>query len=337
MLEKPDLDDATLISCLADAYGLSINDVSFLPLGADVNTAVYRAVTTDDVAYFVKLRRGAFDSASVLVPHILRARGISHVIAPIPTRSGDLWTSSREFTVILYPFIAGESGFDRPLTDEQWVAFGDALNRMHSIHLPEEITAKLPRESFDARWRESVRAFQERVEHETFDDPAAAGLANLLRAKRDTVSHIVNRAEELGDELSKRPLDMVLCHGDIHAGNVLIDDHTMYIVDWDTLTIAPKERDLMFIGAGIGLVWNSPREEELFYRRYGRTDIDTHALAYYRYERIVQDIAEFSEELLLTDEGGADRAQSMHYFASQFQPGSVVEMAYRSDPLAGQR
>ena len=100
----------------------------------------------------------------------------------------------------------------------------------------------------------------------------------------------------------------MLCHSDIHAGNVLIDgNNTIYIVDWDEPIMAPKERDLMFIGGGVGNVWNKPHEEKLFYKGYGKTEVDSTILAYYRHERIVEDIALYSQELLLTTARGKDR------------------------------
>jgi len=42
MLTKPDLKDEKIIACLHDNYGLDVAEISFLPLGADFNTAVYR-------------------------------------------------------------------------------------------------------------------------------------------------------------------------------------------------------------------------------------------------------------------------------------------------------
>lgn len=54
-------------------------------------------------------------------------------------------------------------------------------------------------------------------------------------------------------------------------------------------------------------------------------------MAYYRYERIVEDIAAFCEQLLLSEGGGADREQSLRYFVSSFLPTHVVDIAYRSD------
>ena len=54
-------------------------------------------------------------------------------------------------------------------------------------------------------------------------------------------------------------------------------------------------------------------------------------MAYYRYERIVEDIAVYCEQLFLSDEGGEDREQSLRYLASNFLPNNTIEIAYNSD------
>jgi spectinomycin phosphotransferase len=56
MLEKPDLQDDRIITCLNDEFGLHVAQLAFLPLGADRNTAVYRGLAEDGTPYFVKLR-----------------------------------------------------------------------------------------------------------------------------------------------------------------------------------------------------------------------------------------------------------------------------------------
>ena len=143
---------------------------------------------------------------------------------------------------------------------------------------------------------------------------------------------MVERAGQLGLALQERSLGMVLCHSDIHAGNLLIgaaDD--LYIVDWDNPILAPKERDLMFVGSGIGYASPGGREDTLFYQGYGQNDVDRMALAYYRYERIIQDIAAFCEQLFTTTAGGEDREQAYQYFIGQFLPDREVKIAYRTD------
>ena len=87
----------------------------------------------------------------------------------------------------------------------------------------------------------------------------------------------------------------------------------------------------MYAGGGQFANRRTPQEEEaLFYRGYGETTIDPAALAYYRYERIVEDIAVECEQIFLSDAGGEDREQALHYLASNFLPGNTIEIAYRS-------
>ena len=76
MLTAPNLNEEEIIACLRDAYGLTIEKVVFLPLGADFNTAVYRVTSSSQIDYFLKLRRGEFLEASVSVPKYLADLGI---------------------------------------------------------------------------------------------------------------------------------------------------------------------------------------------------------------------------------------------------------------------
>jgi spectinomycin phosphotransferase len=152
-----------------------------------------------------------------------------------------------------------------------------------------------------------------------------------MRAQSETIGELVARAERLGRGLARRALDFVPCHGDIHAGNVLIaEDGALYIVDWDTVILAPKERDLMFVGAGISGRWHRADQAEWFYRGYGPADVDPATLAYYRGERIVQDIAAFCDQILVKTAGEADRRQALQWLGGQFEPGQEVDIARES-------
>ena len=105
----------------------------------------------------------------------------------------------------------------------------------------------------------------------------------------------------------------------------------IYIVDWDDPIMAPKERDLMFIGGGVANVWNKPHEEKFFYKGYGKTEVNRTILAYYRHERIVEDIAIYGQMLLLTLAGGEDRPEMYKQFIDMFEPRGVVDIACETD------
>lgn len=334
MLEKPpDLQDIRIIDGLRDHYGLDVVQITFLPLGADRDTAVYRSVTGNGMPYFVKLRRGAFDDTLVTVPRLLCDQGVKQIIAPLSTRTEALWATLGSFSLAVYPFVEGRDGYEIDLTDCQWVDFGRALKGIHTASFPPALTARIPREVYSPRWREIVRGFQTMVETPSFGDPVAAELAAFLKTRRAVIASLVERAEALAAVLQTRSLPFIVCHADIHAGNLLIDANGhLYVVDWDTLTLAPKERDLMFVGGGLLGGWRAPHEEEtLFYQGYGPTPVDPIALAYYRYERIVQDIAAYCEQILLTHGDSKDREQGLQQLTGQFLPNAVIEVAWLSE------
>jgi spectinomycin phosphotransferase len=333
MLEKPPITDDKIIHCLQSAYGLHLERLDFLPLGADLNTAVFRAAAKDGAQYFVKLRGGPFALASVMVPKFLSDQGLRQIIPPLPARTGQLWAELAPYKVILYPYVEGWHGFERNLSDNQWVEFGAAVQRFHSTGFPQAVTDGIPREDLSPRWRDAVRTFLARVDTEPFTEPLAVETAAFLQAKREEILDLVRQAEGFAQRLQEQPADYIVCHGDMHAWNLLVtDDGKFYMVDWDTLIFAPKERDLMFIGAGLGGGGHTPQEEEtLFYQGYGAAGVDPAAIAYYRCERIIEDIAVFCEQIFLTDEGGEDRQQALVYLKSNFLPGGTIELARQSN------
>jgi spectinomycin phosphotransferase len=203
---------------------------------------------------------------------------------------------------------------------------------VHTAQLPSHLLAQIPRESFSPAWRESVREYLRRVELDTFLDPVAARLADFMHLHQSTIHQVVERAAQLAADLRAKDMGFTLCHADIHPGNLHITpDGTVYIVDWDNPLLAPKEHDLNLIGGGGLGPWGSNQDAKLFYRGYGSLEIDLLALAYYRYERIVVDIAEFCKQLFFSDEGGDDREQSYQYFTGQFAPGAEIEIAIKND------
>jgi spectinomycin phosphotransferase len=330
MLEKPDIADELIISRLQDEYDLRVTTLTFLPLGADMGTAVYRLVADNGTAYFLKLRKG-FIEIVVTVPLFLKSQGIQEIIAPFETKSKQGWADFGEYKLILYPFIEGKNGFEMELSDSYKRTFGAALKRIHSVQIPPELKRQIPQETFSPNWRERVKEFQRLVEDTTFSDPNAAKLAEFIKSKQNEIDQLIRRTEELASKLQSKSLELVLCHTDIHAGNIIITDNDQfYIVDWDAPLLAPKERDLMFIGGGIDDIWESKRDESVFYEGYGKTQIDFPMMAYYRYERVIEDLAAYAEQLLLTDEGGADREEAYRWFTSNFEPGQTIEIAERT-------
>ncbi len=339
MLEKPSLAEDRITACLDADFGVHVAAVEFLPLGADPNSAVYRADAGDSrAAYFVKLRRGPFDEIAVKVPRYLSDHGLAAVIPPAYAQSGRLWANLEEFTVTLYPFVHGRTATEVPLSENQWIRFGAAMKTLHTTAWPADLAALVPRETYSPKGRDQVRNFLRLAEEVVFQDPVATRLAAFLTNEREQIIDLLVRAEHLAATLHSDTQQFVVCHSDVHANNLLIDDESdrLFIVDWDEPIYALKERDLMFIGGAQRFAGYEPSEErELFYRGYGETVADDVALAYHRYERIVQDIAAYCDQLLLHHDRAADREPAYERVKSNFVTGGTLDQARRADATLG--
>ena len=340
MLEPPNLSADQINTRVEQAYGLRISRLAFLPLGADRNTAVYRA-SVGAADYFLKLRLGDFAEISAAVPYFLRQQGLTAVLAPLAMQGGRLWSELGDYRMILYPYVPGEDGYQRSLTDEQWWEFGATLGAVHATCLPARLQDQIPGETFSAEWRQRVQEFQRQAETKTFADPLAAGLAEFLRAKRSLIDTLVRRAGELSGYVQAGLQAPVLCHGDVHPGNLLISGAgraDLLLVDWDNPLYAQRERDLALIGGTY--VWRQAEAVAEFFAGYyeearkwgdGRVAVDPLAISYYRYERILTEIALFCEDVFSSSTDSQDRAQSFAYLTGAFREEHEVELARRGD------
>src|SRR5687768_1444187 len=128
--DDPGLDAGTIARCLKTHYALDSVEISYLSIGHDVYAFVYRVWATDGRCFFLKTRRGPVNEVVLAVPKALLGRGISNILAPLPTRSEELWCAlaeGSEDTVVLYPYIEGENAMIAGMSDAQWRVFGEAL------------------------------------------------------------------------------------------------------------------------------------------------------------------------------------------------------------------
>ncbi len=333
MREKPDLADAHILTCLREQYGLSVTELAFLPLGFDAAAGVYRVLAADGQCYFLKVRRGAVPPIALHLPRYLKDQGMAQVVAPLPTADGKLLAQVEPFTLVLYPFIEGRSGMETGLSNRQWVEFGKVLRRLHATRLPPDLAAQVRVEDFVPNPSSAavIRELQANIHARMYTHPVERALAAFWQEKREVIAQVLARAETLGRQLREQAPEMVLCHADIHTANTLLtQDGRLFIVDWDQPIFAPKERDLMYV---LDDVVGDSSTTAFFFDGYGETDVDALMLAYYRYDWAVQDIGAFAAQVLEPEGSDQSKAEGLHWFKVQFEPGNSVDNARVLDDL----
>lgn len=341
MREKPLLQDDKIVAGLLSGYGLSIVEIEFLPIGNEPTSWLFKVCTDNGNDYFLKVKNTSVYEPSTLLPKYLKDSGIEQIIAPLPTLNNKLYEKVNGYTLTLYPFIDGDSGKAIGLSNSQWEEFGNVLGRIHSTKLPDDILKHMERETFLPRWsgvaqrRDSLNQLNATLRENSFNDPYLAELASFWKVESNRILNLFCRSEELSNIAQDLLYEPVLCHSDIHPANILIDRKGgLFIIDWDTPILAPRERDLMFvIGVRSKGYVTGPREEGNFFKGYGQTEIDPVMLVYYRYEWAVQDIGSYCSVVFSNDFADDERQSAVQSIITMFESGSSVELANDSEKL----
>jgi spectinomycin phosphotransferase len=313
---------------IASEYGISVSSIEHLNIGFDGNTMVYKLHSFDEKKYFLKIRTQNFTESSLNIPVWLSKNNwFKNIINPVETIDKKLYVEKSSQYMIVFPYINGHSGGDVPLTKDQFIEFGKFMNYLHTTKYPEEQLNSIPIEEYNQKYRKMVKKYLGNIKEKVHSDPIILEFLDTLEINRNTIIGLLNFLNMAVNEISHSRQNLCLCHGDIHANNIFIDENDFYIVDWDTIIMAPKEKDLMFIGGGVGGKWNSEEEVINFYKGYGQnTKIDNELLKYYRCERIIQDIYEFYHEIIGSKYDMEKRKLCLKHFKSQFEPKNVVEI-----------
>lgn len=316
MRERPGISEQRLLACLQDHYDLIPVTLKYLPLGLDFRAGVYRVESEQGTSYLLKATSRPFYELSCLVPRYLRDQGIISVVAPFPTRNNELWVRLDDWTVIIYPFIDGDTSWTG-MTDEQWKDVGATFKQIHQIPLPPKHFKSIRKETFDStEYAGQIHAFEAQHLHaQDRNDAPECSIRSDWLAHQSTIHKALATLEKLAKALQKRNPPSVICHADLHPANLLREDAGhVFVIDWDEVMLAPKERDFIFVRV-------SPDDSEelpgtpAFFQGYGETEIDWIALTYYRYERVIQDLIECVRDVFLRDDlGEGTRAEAAQLF-----------------------
>jgi len=282
-----EFDDGALPGTLADSWGLAVEAADYAAVGAGSYHWIVRDrdgtrafVTVDDLdqkswlgdtrdAAFDGLR-SAFDTAAAL-----RDAGLEFVVAPIRTRDGEsLRRIGSRHTVAVFPFVdgrAGDFGADDPAERSAVVAL---LGELHRATPAAAATARTV--GLELPGRGHIEAALRDADEPWSGGPLSEPARRAFAGHASDVAELLALADRLAAGVAARGGEWVVTHGEPHAANVMRTGDGHVLVDWDTVALAPPERDLwMVVGSG------------------GHTGADAEAVDYFRLTWDLKDLAEY--------------------------------------------
>ena len=140
-----------------------------------------------------------------------------------------------------------------------------------------------------------------------FWKPARAALARQRRNDvRELLAH--GRPSFAVSLLTARGGANVITHGEPHAGNIMRAGTQRFLVDWDTVSLAPPERDLW-------LVVETPEDAAAYAAATGR-EVDADAIEFFRRTWDLKDLAEYLKLLRLPHAANDDTRRAFRGVAN---------------------
>lgn len=256
-----DVETDALIGSLADGWGFDVESIDYAAIGfgsyhwvATDARGTRGFVTVDDLeqkpwlgdtreTVFDGLMR-AFDTAVAL-----RDAGLGFVVAPILTSEGEaVRRIGARHTVALFPFVEGQAGrFGEYGTAEERAAVVKMFARLHqATSAVESIARRIDLHVPGRRYLESgLQEVSQTWSGGPFSEPARDALAKHA----SDVAELLDLFDRLSRSVATRSSKWVITHGEPHAVNLIRTDASQVLVDWDTVALAPPERDLwMLVG-----------------------------------------------------------------------------------------
>jgi len=297
MLKKVNQSD--LKECLTRRYALRAPVLSAAQGGYDFEASA-SIVECEQGKFFLKVRANGIRQEALSIPRRLFDQGNLGLIPPIVTSEGNLSTNCNGATLILYPFVGGVSAAHKPLSFVQWSNLGKTMREVHEAKILPEESEQIRREVFGLPIGELFLHISKLVQQKP-DCPSKATFIDMWSANHSFIQQLWQRAQELRSQLSQSSTERVICHTDCHLWNVLNgDDGQVHLLDWDDgPLIAPRERDI-FLLIRTDLRAASDQENH-FLSGYGVADLDIEKMAYFRIERMLEDLAVNGRYIFLDD------------------------------------
>jgi spectinomycin phosphotransferase len=304
-------------AALAEGWGFHVENAEYAPVGGGSYHWVVRDadgqrhfVTVDDLdrkawlgdtrdEVFDGLRR-AFDTAAAL-----RAWGLDFVVAPIPTSRGEsLLRAGPRHTIALFPCVEGEAGrFGHYETADERRA---VVRLLAELHAATPVVARVARRmDLDVPGRRHVEAALRHVDRPWSGGPLSEAARALVAAGASDVAELLALADRLREEIARRGAEWVASHGEPHAANVMRTAGGLLLLDWDTVALAPPERDLWMV------VEEAGDDVAAAYARATGHEPDSAALSFYRLSWDLGDLSEYLVVLRGPHQDTADTRQAL--------------------------
>jgi spectinomycin phosphotransferase len=248
-VEPKDLDRAAVLGALTRHWAIAATSLRYEPVGFGSHHYV------PDGPWFVNvdvvIDDGSFDrlDRALRTTVALRRAGLGFVGAPFEADDGTVLARIDDrYALSVYPFIDGRSRkWDDAVSPDERRAVLGALGRLHAVS--DTASLGLPRrDDLAIPLRDELFSSLDDLGSGWEGGPFSERARGLFVANAPAVRERFERYDDLAGRVRELDRPWVITHGEPHVANTMWrPDGSLVLIDWDTVAVAPSERDLWMV------------------------------------------------------------------------------------------
>jgi spectinomycin phosphotransferase len=293
--------DDDLGNALGDGWSIDVSTVRYAPVGGgsyhwivrdragrqwfatvdDLDQKRWLGDTRDAVA-------GGLATAMEMAVALRHDAQLPFVLAPIKARNGSaIIRLGCAYAVAVFPYLDGAAsrfGEELPAAERDHV-----VDMLAALHRAGPDSVRVPLHQVELARRNDLETALGELGQPWHGGPFAEPARALVAASAERVRHLLASFDRLAERATAR--EPVITHGEPHPANLLRTGTKTMLIDWDTVGLAPPERDLWWV------ISDSEGEEARRYTRATGRPVDSVALALYRLRWPLDDLSLFVHQL----------------------------------------
>ena len=242
------LSDEKIFDLVSSSWNFKAKKIKYIDVGSTFAFILENALK---MKVFLKLYKKATPSNPIecqtveslalscrILEHFSSVYNLKNITAPIKTKLGNFYYEDQDYILIISNYIAGANPRHEP-NELKYEKLASIFSKLHTIPILEFAELKL--ETFNIDYALGIEQCLKATDSEI---PQVRKMIEKFISERELLTKAINMLIELQNKFVNSPPVFIITHGDGHHFNVLQNKDETFLIDWENIKLAPRERDL---------------------------------------------------------------------------------------------
>jgi Ser/Thr protein kinase RdoA (MazF antagonist) len=280
------LTDDDIVGVINKNYDFKIESISFM----DKGSFFAFSAETNKNKLFIKIYPRSYslsadytftetklNTIGKTLTQLMSEHGLKNIPKVYANIQGKFCTPYDNYFLMVFDYLAGKSPSYEPneLNAEK---LQDVLSILHGVPLGG--FSQLMREDFSINYALCLINWIEKSKNLHAESTPLNKMLCRIKNEQAYLQQLIDQLKTLQKNVCAKENKFVVTHGDPHHFNIIQNNNDLFLVDWDDIKLAPRERDIWF---------------------YKNNSVDQELCQFYQLQRFLNDLVDYLESVSLLE------------------------------------